>query len=36
VRTDERFRDQSSGMMRVWVDPADASRHYVPDDAADA
>jgi hypothetical protein len=34
VSTDERFRDPSSGMiMRVWVDPADASRHYVPDDA---
>lgn len=32
VRTDERFRDPSSGMiMRVWLDPADASRHYVPD-----
>jgi len=36
VRTDERFRDPSSGMiMRVWLDPADASRHYVPDDPAD-
>ena len=33
-RTDERFRDPSSGsIMRVWVDPADHSRHYVPDDA---
>jgi len=37
VRTDERFRDPSSGtIMRVWVDPADGSRHYVPDDAAEA
>jgi hypothetical protein len=35
VRTDERFRDPSSGLvMRVWLDPADASRHYVPDDDA--
>ena len=34
VRTTERFRDPSSGViMRVWVDPADDSRHYVPDDA---
>jgi Domain of unknown function (DUF1707) len=33
-RTGERFRDPSSGLiMRVWVDPADSSRHYVPDDA---
>ena len=33
VRTTERFRDPSSGViMRVWVDPADDSRHYVPDD----
>ena len=32
--TAERFRDPSSGViMRVWVDPADGSRHYVPDDA---
>ena len=35
VRTDERFRDPSSGViMRVWLDPSDASRHYVPDDDA--
>ncbi len=34
-RTDERFRDPASGqVMRVWVDPADGSRHYVPDDTA--
>jgi hypothetical protein len=33
VETAERFRDPSSGqIMRVWVDPADGSRHYVPDD----
>jgi len=33
-QTAERFRDPSSGtIMRVWVDPADGSRHYVPDDA---
>ena len=32
VPTGERFRDPSSGaIMRVWVDPADDSRHYVPD-----
>jgi hypothetical protein len=31
-RTDERFRDPASGeIMCVWVDPADGSRHYVPD-----
>lgn len=30
--TDERFRDPSSGaLIRVWVDPADTSRHYVPE-----
>jgi hypothetical protein len=34
-QTAERFRDPSSGtIMRVWVDPADGSRHYVPDDPA--
>ena len=32
VPTPERFRDPSSGtVMRVWTDPADGSRHYVPD-----
>jgi hypothetical protein len=32
--TEERFRDPSSGaIMRVWVDPVDGSRHYVPDGA---
>jgi len=31
-QTSERFRDPSSGLiMRVWIDPADGSRHYVPD-----
>ena len=34
VPTPERFRDPSTGtVMRVWTDPADGSRHYVPDDA---
>jgi hypothetical protein len=37
VRTGERFRDPSSGaIMRVWVDPADDSRHYVPDGVEDS
>ena len=32
VPTDERFRDPSTrAVMRVWVDPADQSRHYVPE-----
>ncbi len=31
--TQERFRDPTTGkIMRVWVDPADQSRHYVPED----
>ena len=35
VPTAERFRDPSSGViMRVWIDPSDESRHYVPDDAS--
>jgi hypothetical protein len=35
VPTAERFRDPSSGViMRVWTDPSDESRHYVPDDAS--
>jgi hypothetical protein len=35
VPTAERFRDPSSGkIMRVWLDPADGTRHYVPDDGA--
>jgi hypothetical protein len=30
--TSERFRDPTTGqIMRVWVDPADHARHYVPD-----
>ncbi len=33
VPTAERFRDPSSGViMRVWTDPSDESRHYVPDE----
>ncbi|MDA0174605.1 DUF1707 domain-containing protein [Solirubrobacter taibaiensis] len=32
VPTKERFIDPGSGrVMRVWVDPADHQRHYVPD-----
>ena len=32
IPTDERFRDPTtSAVMRVWVDPADHSRHYVPE-----
>ncbi|HET9728023.1 MAG TPA: hypothetical protein VFR41_01305 [Acidimicrobiia bacterium] len=31
-RTDEVFRDPSSGrIMRVWLDPIDGTRHYVPE-----
>ena len=34
VPTDERFRDPTTRVvMRVWVDPADQSRHYVPENA---
>jgi DNA-binding SARP family transcriptional activator len=34
VPTAERFRDPPTGViMRVWIDPSDESRHYVPDDA---
>ncbi len=34
VPTTERFRDPPTGViMRVWIDPSDESRHYVPDDA---
>jgi hypothetical protein len=30
--TKERFIDPSTQrIMRVWVDPADQSRHYVPE-----
>jgi hypothetical protein len=32
VPTEERFRDPTTrAIMRVWVDPADLSRHYVPE-----
>jgi len=35
VPSQERFRDPTSRViMRVWVDPADQSRHYLPDDEA--
>jgi DNA-binding SARP family transcriptional activator len=34
VPTAERFRDPPTGViMRVWIDPSDESRHYIPDDA---
>jgi hypothetical protein len=30
--TPERFRDPATGqIMRVWIDPADKGRHYVPE-----
>lgn len=33
--TSERFRDPATGqIMRVWIDPADHGRHYVPDSDA--
>ncbi len=32
TRSDEVFVDPSTGRtMRVWLDPADGSRHYVPE-----
>lgn len=32
IPTLERFRDPSTGrVMRVWTDPADGSRRYLPD-----
>jgi hypothetical protein len=35
VPTPERFRDPSTKkIMRVWIDPTDQSRHYIPDDPA--
>jgi Domain of unknown function (DUF1707) len=35
IPTDERFRDPTTHtVMRVWVDPADQSRHYVPEPEA--
>jgi DUF1707 SHOCT-like domain len=35
IPTDERFRDPTTrAIMRVWVDPADQSRHYVPEPEA--
>ena len=31
-RTDEVFRDPTTGrQMRVWIDPVDGERHYVPE-----
>ena len=35
IPTDERCRDPTTRtVMRVWVDPADQSRHYVPEPEA--
>jgi hypothetical protein len=32
LATNERFRDPTTNrIMRVWVDPADGSRHYLPE-----
>ena len=32
IPTDERFRDPTTrAVIRVWIDPADHSRHYVPE-----
>jgi hypothetical protein len=32
VKTDEVFEDPRSGRtVRVWIDPADGSSHYVPE-----
>jgi hypothetical protein len=32
IPTSERFRDPTSRViMRVWIDPSDDSRHYVPE-----
>jgi len=32
IPTDERFRDPSTRtIMRVWIDPTDHSRHYIPE-----
>jgi hypothetical protein len=32
IPTHERFRDPTTRVvMRVWIDPADQSRHYVPE-----
>jgi hypothetical protein len=34
VPTSERFRDPTTGkIMRVWIDPKNQSRHYVPEDS---
>ena len=32
IPTTERFRDPTTrAVMRVWIDPADQSRHYIPE-----
>ena len=33
--TNERFRDPTTGeVIRIWIDPIDQSRHYVPESSA--
>jgi hypothetical protein len=35
IPTDERFRDPATrAVIRVWIDPSDHSRHYVPEPGA--
>jgi hypothetical protein len=35
IPTGERFRDPTTrAVMRVWIDPADQSRHYIPEPEA--
>jgi hypothetical protein len=32
IPTDERFRDPTSrAVMRVWIDPSNQTRHYIPE-----
>jgi DUF1707 SHOCT-like domain len=32
IPTDERFRDPATrAVIRVWIDPSDQTRHYVPE-----
>jgi hypothetical protein len=32
ARTDESFMDPTTGRrMRVWLDPVDGARHYIPE-----
>lgn len=35
IPTEERFRDPTTrAVIRVWIDPVDSSRHYVPEPEA--